>query len=82
MRVTFSVVAVLAPFRRGRCNLAAGHPVDHVVRTNHLEVDVAPCCMDQMISADGREVPVPADHHHAEIGVEELDSGGKRQRSP
>ncbi len=64
--------------RCGGRGLAAGHGVDHVVDADHLEVDIAPGCVDEVIAADGGEVAIARVHYHLQRWVGELQSSGER----
>lgn len=66
-------------FRCCRCHLPSGHPIDHIVRADHFEIDISPRRMDEMVSANGGEIAIPADHHDTKIRVVEFSSSGKGQ---
>ena len=63
---------------RGRRRLAAGHGVDQVVDADDLHIHVAAGGMDQVVAADGEQVAVARIHHHVELGIGQLQSGGER----
>src|SRR5450756_1632166 len=55
--------------RRKRRRLSAGHPVVVVVEHHDCNIDVSACGMDQMLSADCRDVAVTGDYDDREVRI-------------
>ncbi len=72
-RISQGVVVVREPRGGGR-DLASGHSVIQVVDAHHGDVDVPAGCMDEMIAADGKKIPVSAEHDDLQLRVGQLDS--------
>jgi hypothetical protein len=68
--------------RRGRTDLAAGHPVRQVVHADDRHIDVSPGGVDEVIAANGDEVAVTTVHDHLERGVAELEARCERNGPP
>ena len=62
---------------RGGRHLAAGHAVVQVVDADHGQVHVAPGRMDEVIAADGEQIAVAAEDHDVQLGIAQLQPGGK-----
>src|SRR5277367_7082280 len=67
--------------RRGWSCLTASHCVNKVIDADDLKVQVAPCRMNQVISADGEQVAIPAVHHHVQLWIGQLQASSKRDRT-
>jgi hypothetical protein len=61
---------------RGRRELALGQPVDLVIEQQHLDVGIAPKCVDQMTGADTQPVAIAGHHPDIQIGPHPLQPGG------
>ena len=74
------VVVERKPVGSRRGVLTAGHPVDAVVVEDRRDVDVAPAGVDEVVAADGQRVPVAHHRDHGQVGPDQLDAGGERER--
>jgi hypothetical protein len=64
-----------------RRSLATRHRVDQIVHADDFQVDVAPCCMNQVIPANRRQIAISGVDHNVQLGISELQSGGERNRA-
>jgi hypothetical protein len=71
---------LLAELGRGRV-LALGEAVDPVVEHHHVDVDVAPEQVNEVVAADGQRVAVAGDEPDAEVGARRLEAGRERGRA-
>ena len=61
--------------------LSLGESVYAVVEQNHVEVDVAPHGMDEVVATNGKAVTIAANLPDGEVGVHDLCSCGNRCRA-
>ena len=65
--------------RRHRRILTAGHAVNAVVENNQSQINIAACCMNQVVAADSGAVTVTAANDNIQCRVSHFYTGSNRQ---
>ncbi len=77
----YMAVVAKRPVGGGRRILTAGHAINAVVDDDGGEVEIAAGGMNEMVAADGGGIAIAHDDNDLKLGIGQLDSGGKGERS-
>jgi len=67
--------------RRGGRGLLLGQPIHPIVHRHARQLDVLARGVGEMVSADGKEVAVPAEHKHMQVRPRQGHATGEGQRA-
>src|SRR6266576_3116194 len=67
--------------RGGWRSLAASHRVNQVVHADDLQINIAPRSVDQVITANRREITVARIDHNIQFRIRQLQASRKRDRA-